>query len=448
MIKLKTLYVLIISNMTYPQEFLDADEETRIKIVELGTYIYFHGKSSLVDKNTRETEDLYSENLKNLKLECQHQLLDIQKHYESIYNNNETKIQANAEQTLSLVVSEKNNQINFLKNCLEQEQLKNVEATHELHNNYKIQLDLLSQRNQELEKENTKALDISEKLDNLIGKKSSIDNTTKGDFGETIVNNQILYSFPKSIITDTSGQTAKGDLLWCLDNNQFKALVEVKNVQYVRVSDVQKFERDIQVNVKENTCNCALFVSLKTEIIQSKGGFQFEFFNGIPILYVANVFCDPQILKLALNILYNIQTSIGSHIDASELNEAEQTNIEHYLSTLYNSLTERQKFISSSKTTAENLLQNIITQQSFINSDIDTLIKFSNTLKWCNLEIKSSNSLDISELLCIKMRDFFRDNERWPTCNELVGSDSRIKKSHVRGQNSIHNLRIKLENSI
>ena len=66
---------------------------------------------------------------------------------------------------------------------------------------------------------------------------------------------------------------------------------------------------------------------------------------------------------------------------------------------------------------------------------------------WCNLELKASKELDSTELLCIKMKEFFKQNIRWPTTNELVSSDSRIKKNHIRGVNSIHNLRLKLENS-
>lgn len=433
--------------MMYPQEFLDADEETKEKIVEIGTYIFFHGKSALIEKSLREREDIHSETIKRLKLDHDQNLLDIQQKYENIYQTNEANMKILSEHSLNLIVSEKDRQIDFLKECLETEKLSHQQNIDDIHNNYKIQIEQYSIRNQELEKENTKAIDISEKLDNLIGKKSSIDNAAKGDFGETVVNNQILYNFPKSIITDTSGQTAKGDLLWCLDNNQFRALVEVKNVQYVRLSDVQKFERDIQVNVKDKTCNCALFVSLKTEIIQSKGGFHFEFFNGIPTLYVANVFCDPQILKVALNILYNIQKSICVHLETSELNEAEQNNIENYLSSLYTSLVERQKLVNSSKTSAESLLQNLITQQTFINSDVENLISFSKNLTWCNLELKKSDQVDLSELMCTKMKQFFSEHNRWPTCAELVSSDSRIKKNHVRGENSIHNMRLKLEKS-
>jgi hypothetical protein len=46
--------------------------------------------------------------------------------------------------------------------------------------------------------------------------------------------------------------------------------------------------RDMILNTKDKSCNCGLFVSLKTETIPNKGKFKLEFLNNFPIIYVSN----------------------------------------------------------------------------------------------------------------------------------------------------------------
>ena len=57
----------------------------------------------------------------------------------------------------------------------------------------------------------------------------------------------------------------------------------------VRPTEIQKFERDMLINTKDKSCNCGLFVSLKTETIPNKGKFKLEFLNNFPIIYVSNM---------------------------------------------------------------------------------------------------------------------------------------------------------------
>jgi hypothetical protein len=316
--------------MNYPLLFQESDSETQLKIVEIGTYIYFNGKSIIDAKTFKEKEQFYTDHIKEMKLEYATQTFELQQKYEKVYEQSGDYNKGLIENGYNMLLVEKDKQLDYLKVCVQELHATNVQNISDIQSSHKEQIEELKFRNIELEKENLKALDISTKLDNLVGKKSSIDNAQKGDFGETVVHNQILYNFPCSVIQDTSGQTAKGDLLWSLGT--FKALVEVKNVQYVRVSDVKKFERDIQLNVNDDSCNCGLFVSLKTDIIQSKGGFSFEFLNGVPVIYVSNVFVDTHVLRLALHILYNVQINIKQYVDTSDISETEQEQIKHYLS--------------------------------------------------------------------------------------------------------------------
>ena len=224
-------------------------------VIEIGEHIYFNGMQTYNDELNKNEKELINKRIDDIKdvsktniQQCSDVLKD---QYAYIINSKEE------------IISAKESEISFLR-----------------------------ERMQKLEKENFQALSLNGKLDSLLGKGNSIHNAMKGDFGESVVSNQILKWFPVSEIEDTSGDTAKGDLLWKLNDEEFRALVEVKNVQTVRPSEVQKFERDMLINSKNNICNCGLFVSLKTESIPNKGKFKLEFINNVPVIYVSNILDD------------------------------------------------------------------------------------------------------------------------------------------------------------
>jgi len=427
-----------------PELFSNSHEDIQKKIIEIGTYIYFNGLSLTNDKSFKEKEKFYENQLQQLKLNYDKQIIEVQKSYEK----NKESLVYETKDSFDNLLNEKDLHIQYFKEQLQILDTKHIQTLHDSKVFYDEMMNDQKQRITELELENTKALDISFKLDNLIGKKSSIDNAAKGDFGESVVYNQILQHFPYSIIEDTSGETAKGDMLWKLNNNSFKALVEVKNVQYVRVGDVEKFERDMHLNITNGSCNCAIFVSLKTDIIQSKGSFHFEFFNECPVLYVANVFQDPHILKLALHILYNLQTTIQSNSD-SLLSADEKHIIQDYLNTSYNSLLIHKQNIDSSKNITENLLSNLINQQQLINKDFDNILKFSKSLHWSSLSKQlTSNKIDKKNIAIDAIKKFYSQNNRWPSSNEIILNNKQITKSFFRGSNSMNSLRKEIEGLI
>jgi hypothetical protein len=114
-------------------------------------------------------------------------------------------------------------------------------------------------------------------------------NTEKGEYGEYFVNNYLSDKFNSSTIIDTHKDFAKGDFIFNL--NQIKTLIEVKNVQKLKTDDVDKFYRDIQLQIQNHSINSAILISLNdSNLIHGKRHFVFEIKYNIPIIMISNVF--------------------------------------------------------------------------------------------------------------------------------------------------------------
>ena len=226
----------------FSDRFNNLSLEEQQKVIEIGEYVYFNGlklyHSDELDK------EIYANNKRLEEIRQQHE-----------------------------------NQLSSHTNIVKEQYQCIIESKEELVHSKLNEIEDLKERIKKLEEENCQALSLSGKLDSLMGKGNTVDNAMKGDFGESIVANQIQHWYQTSEIEDKSAETAKGDLHWKM-NGDFCALVEVKNVQFVRPSEIQKFERDISLNIKDSSCNCAIFISIKTETIPGKGKFKLEFFEG------------------------------------------------------------------------------------------------------------------------------------------------------------------------
>jgi hypothetical protein len=126
-------------------------------------------------------------------------------------------------------------------------------------------------------------------------------NTAKGDYGEDFVQNYLVDKFSGSVIIDTHKETAKGDILFY--HNNLKTLIEIKNVQQVKPTEVDKFYRDVQLQ-KDSGINSALFISLNdTNFTQGKKIIHFEIKYNIPIFMITNAFNNPENIRLAIIIM-------------------------------------------------------------------------------------------------------------------------------------------------
>ncbi len=125
----------------------------------------------------------------------------------------------------------------------------------------------------------------------------TITTTEIGNIGEEMIEKWTRELFHSVDITDTSGQTAKGDLHVKLNNKLF--LFEIKNRLTVQRPDIDKFIRDIEGNA--SNIHGGLFISLGSPSIPNKGDFSLEYISDIPVIYL--YVSDKATLKVAIKTL-------------------------------------------------------------------------------------------------------------------------------------------------
>lgn len=111
----------------------------------------------------------------------------------------------------------------------------------------------------------------------------------KGKDGEDAIMRILLSPrYDESIVENTSGETAKGDIYFKW--KRLKCLIEVKNKQTLSLrDDMEKFVRDVsESHQSERRINCAVFISLLTDIFPKRPRqiIQLDYINGVPVVYV------------------------------------------------------------------------------------------------------------------------------------------------------------------
>ena len=191
-------------------------------------------------------------------------------------------------------------------------------------------------------------------------------NTEKGEYGEEFVQNFLIDKFSGAKIIDTHKETATGDIIFHFNN--LKTLIEVKNVQQVKPTEIDKFYRDIQV--KKDEINSALFISLNdTNLVKGQKLIHFEIKYNIPIFMLSNVFNAPENIRLAIVIT---QYLISHHFIFDNKKKAKEEIMENkqQLQLLITAINEIFEYIQLQKTSLTNdliLLQKM--QDSFKKRD-------------------------------------------------------------------------------
>ena len=351
----------------------------KAEVLNIGEHIYFNGFSLYKNEENSKEKTIFNNRLEEIRISSDKQ---IKHHTESVVNQYQQIIDSKEDTIVS-----KNSEIHDMKNRI------NI-----------------------LEQENCQALSLSGKLDSLMGKGNTVDNAMKGDFGESIVANQIQHWYQASEIEDKSSDTAKGDLLWKLNEGEFRALVEVKNVQMVRPTEIQKFERDMVLNTKDKSCNCGLFVSLKTETIPNKGKFKLEFINNIPIIYVSNILEDLETLRFALDALCTIQNKYKyNEIHESDDDCCIQDIMVEFVQKQFNKLETMKQNISQMKTSIDTLNNCIENEENIIRDLSNNIISLKaehDIFKKIESEYKINSKIELKESILREMRLFKKENGR------------------------------------
>jgi len=262
----------------------------------------------LIDKGKQISKEEYQiifdlQNEKNKKLED-----DLQNTYQQIQELNKQLIEANHNKYFEI---EKEKQIAEERNQsiinIQHERTKNLEDNlKELHQQIQDLNNKLIEANKVDNQKNIQIVDNS--INQLNNKFSTYfdkifkGNTEKGEYGESFVNNYLSDKFNSSTIIDTHKEFAKGDFIFYL--NQMKTLIEVKNVQKIKTEDIDKFYRDIQLQIQNDSINSAILVSLNdSNLIQGKRNFVFEIKYNIPIIMISNVFNNSEYIKFAIMVI-------------------------------------------------------------------------------------------------------------------------------------------------
>jgi hypothetical protein len=414
------------------ERFTDLSVAKKIEIINIGTYIYHNGlKWVYQDKSKEELEQMK----KNFEVELISQSSDIEE-------ANRTNVMQKKLFDETLITTKEVCIQNIKSANVEVQKYNDViidEKEHYIQRQI-VEIKNLNQRINKLEEENSLALSLSGKLDSLLGKGSSIDNSAKGDFGENIVANQIYKWFPTSYVEDRSSETASGDLRWKTPSqgmNKFDCLIEVKNVQTVRPSEIEKFERDIIFNIKKGCCNCALFVSMKTETIPNKGKFFFEMIENIPVLYVSNVLADMESLKFVFDFLICVQPILDCELGCVQENEDKNIIIVN-IQKMYQRIISMVQNISTMKINIDSIGSLIQNEQRGAQDLMNCINNLRNELDWLKVINVNAGQTSVKEDILSFMGNFYSKENKLPTMSDLK---SRFNPSIFRDELALKKLR-------
>jgi hypothetical protein len=154
-------------------------------------------------------------------------------------------------------------------------------------------------------------------------------NTSKGSKGENKVQELLKEYYSKSIVHDMSKVAHAGDLLF--SNSNLNCLIEIKNKKTIIEGDISKFISDTNDMANKEKINCALFVSLISENIPTRGSFFVEITNGIPVIYI--YLFSPNAIKFAIETLQFLVKTTEANKNAVTANELKSDT----LAVIYNS---------------------------------------------------------------------------------------------------------------
>lgn len=145
-------------------------------------------------------------------------------------------------------------------------------------------------------------------------------NIEKGNFGENFVGDYLKDKFFNSNVTDTHKETSFGDLFF--EYNDMKTLIECKNVKNLKKDDFNKFYNDIELRSNNNEINSALFVSLtNSNLVNNSKYFLIEYKFNIPILYISDIFNNPEFIRFSIINLESILKNLKNKTCSSQLDE-------------------------------------------------------------------------------------------------------------------------------
>lgn len=224
--------------------------------------------------------------------------------------------------------------------------------------------------------------------------------TEQGDYAEKILDDIINNGLPfddKAKIQDTSDYGGSGDRIITFSNT-LRLMIEVKNKDPVKKTDIDEFERHYEKDFKENKNDMALFLSYRTTQIPQKCKAIIPTFqeNGKVIYFGMDSTLDKEQKKQkiinTLEEIFRVFERDKMNLQNEKESEKEKSNVYNmFLKELRDNLSSTEKSLKESKANTTSLEQrriNIVKQLNDIyriihkeNIDVDKSLIDSNLYK-------------------------------------------------------------------
>jgi hypothetical protein len=317
-----------------------------------------------LDKTDNLQQTLYNTTLEleNYKKEVNNKILEERERQTQLYEDKLTNLHKLHSIEIQQATTKQVETILFL-----QEQLNKMNKEHNT--------ELESVR----EEANTKLLTKLEPLLKVFGGS----NLEKGDGGEDLIRTLLLDNklYTDAVIEDVSGVSASGDIIFKWKG--LKCLIEVKNKKVITIDDTNKFIRDVQAQ-SERGVNCAVFISLRTNIIPHKTRelIQVEYLDGMPIVYAY--------VKPPCHEIYYVMTCLEKIFNSSIDKSHHTTQLQQYFIDYYTQIINYQHYFEKELKKKQREIKDLISHNEYFSKLYDQLAPAYS-------KISKNNELDYSE---------------------------------------------------
>jgi hypothetical protein len=262
---------------------------------------------------------------------------------------------------------DKNNFLNYILNLGFQEyiKLKNINFNNTFISNNSLDNNILNNLDIIIENKTNKLFNLINEIkqDTIIEKSNNI----KGITGENIIFDFFKVNFSNYTLEDTSQIPHSGDLKIFIPEITENVLIEVKN--YKNTIDQKQIDK-LYYDLNYTGINYAIFISLKSNIVNKKNNIEWEIKDNKVIIFISNF--TNELLFLSIYILTNLNSLIKNNkqINNKHINESE------LLYMINNILIQ--------KNTINQLKNNILSLHDNVSKDIlniyNLVIKYENEL--------------------------------------------------------------------
>ena len=298
--------------------FLEMDDMTRIKVIELGTIFLAKGGDTVQAWTSAEWERKMTELCSGhettvSKWKRENQLLhtrihDMQRDISNVsHSQNDTirrAVETSKTQYESVIQRLTTEMENVRAHTTDREDTLRRTVTGELETMYKNQLvDVRTRTDKRIDGLVGELTVAREKYEQLIVSTNSRaqNSSVKGQDGENFVFANLNRMFPSAEIEDTHKTPARGDFI--VRDKGVCMMIENKYYsRNVSKSEIDKFYRDVDTN---DDIQCAIMVSM-TSGVANKEDFEFEMRGGKPLIFLHNAESAIDNIKVGANFFQMI----------------------------------------------------------------------------------------------------------------------------------------------